>query len=195
MDGIPEVARLDPIPPAQWPPEMRDALAALHPPKPRHPFPESDGGRPKGLNILGTMAHHPALATAYHTFNGHILFATTLNPRQRELLILRVAHVRGCAYEWAQHEVLAGDVGLAAEELDRIRVGPDSPGWEPIDAALVRAVDELVADARLGEATWTSLSEVLDARQLMDVVFTVGAYDALAMAMLTFGLELDADLL
>jgi hypothetical protein len=38
------------------------------------------------------------------------------------------------------------------------------------------------------------LSEHLDRRQLMDLVFTIGAYDLLAMAFNTFGLELDPGL-
>jgi hypothetical protein len=34
----------------------------------------------------------------------------------------------------------------------------------------------------------------LDAQQLLDLVFTVGAYETLAMAMRTFGVEVDDDL-
>jgi alkylhydroperoxidase family enzyme len=186
--------RIAPLAPADWPPEMKGALAALHPPAPRHPFPSRAEGRPKGLNVLGTLALHPQLATAFHTFNGHILFATTLTTRQRELLVLRVATVRGSAYEWAQHVVLADDVGLSPEEVDRIAAGPDAPGWGALDGALVRAVDELVADGAIGDATWTALSAELDAQQLLDVIFTVGAYDALAMALGSFRVELDDDL-
>lgn len=186
--------RIPPLPPAEWPPGMRDALAALNPPNPRYPFPERDPNRPKGLNILGTLAQHPELTTAYHTFNGHILFATTLTLRQRELLVLRVAALRDAEYEWAQHVVLAGDVGIADEEVERVAAGPDADGWEPFEAALLRAADELVADARITDDTWAVLAEELDHRQLMDVIFTVGAYDALAMFMRSTGMELDDDL-
>ena len=56
------------------------------------------------------------------------------------------------------------------------------------------AVDELVADARVADATWAVLAAELDEQQLMDLVFTVGAYDVLAMALRTFGVELDDDL-
>ena len=38
------------------------------------------------------------------------------------------------------------------------------------------------------------LAAELDEQQLMDVVFTVGAYDLVAMAFRTFGVELDDDL-
>jgi alkylhydroperoxidase family enzyme len=188
------MARIQPLPPAEWPHEMRDALAALRPPEPRHPFPEPRDDRPKGLNVLGTLAVHPALARAFHTFNGHVLFATTLSLRQRELLVLRVAARRDAEYEWAQHAVLAADAGIEADEVARVVEGPDAPGWAPLDAALLRAVDELIAEAAIGDATWATLATELDERQLMDLVFTVGAYDALAMAFRSLGVELDDDL-
>src|SRR5688500_15491722 len=106
---------------------MRDALAALRPPNPRHPFPPRRDDRPKGLNVLGTLAHHPTLTRAYHPFHGHILCGSTLSPRQRELLVLRVAAVRQSVYEWEQHVIIAGDAGLQPDEIERIAAGPDAP--------------------------------------------------------------------
>jgi len=172
---------------------MRDALAALRPPKPRYPFPRREG-RPKGLNVLGTMARHPALAQAFHTFNGHILFATTLSPRQRELLVLRVAWVRHADYEWTQHVVLARDAGLDDDDIARIAEGPEAPGWPALDQVMVRAVDELLSDAMIGDATWAVLAGELGDQELMDLIFTVGAYDVLAMMFRSLGVELDDDL-
>jgi len=172
---------------------MRDALAALRPPKPRHPFPRREG-RPKGLNALGTLARHPALAQAFNTFNGHILFASMLSPRQRELLVLRVARVRRSDYEWTQHVLLAGDAGLDDDEVARAAEGPDAPGWSPLEQALVRAVDELLSDAMISDVTWAVLAGELGDRELMDLIFTVGAYDLLAMAFRSLGVELDDDL-
>jgi alkylhydroperoxidase family enzyme len=173
---------------------MRDALAALRPPEPRHPMPSREPGRPQGLNILGLLAHHPALTRAYHTFNGHVLFGTTLSMRQRELLILRVAAVRRAEYEWLQHVVLAGDAGLDRDDVARIEEGPDAEGWGPLDRAMLQAVDELVADAEISDATWAVLAGELDDQQLMDLVFTVGAYEILAMAFKTFRVQVDDDL-
>jgi alkylhydroperoxidase family enzyme len=173
---------------------MRAALDALHPPKPRHPFPTPEPGRPKALNLLGTLAHHPELTAAYHAFNGHILFATTLSPRQRELLVLRVAARREAEYEWLQHTILAADAGLTPEDVARVQEGPDAAGWAPLDAAMLRAVDELIDDALISDDTWAALAAELDRQQLMDLVFTVGAYELLAMAFKTFGIEIDADL-
>jgi AhpD family alkylhydroperoxidase len=187
------MARIQPLPPNEWPAEMKAALAAMQPATPRHPPPRREG-RPRALNALGLLARHPALTEAFNTFNGHVLFATSLTPRQRELLVLRVACLRRCDYEWAQHTVLARDAGLEPEEIKRVAAGPDADGWSDLERALVRAADELVGDADVSDETWTALARALDEQQLLDLVFTVGAYDALAMAFLAFRVDLDADL-
>jgi alkylhydroperoxidase family enzyme len=187
------VTRLPPLPPDEWPDEMRAALGALRPPNPRHPFPSRDPRRPKGLNALGLLARHPELTTAFHTFNGHVLFASTISPRQRELVVLRVAARRECEYEWAQHSVLAGDAGVAPDEVERVR-SDATLGWSDLDAALLAATDELLTDARVSDATWTTLTAHLDEQQLLDLVFTVGAYDLIAMVFRSFDVELDDDL-
>ncbi len=59
---------------------------------------------------------------------------------------------------------------------------------------MVRAVDELVGEGAIADATWTTLAAELDEQQLMDLVFTVGAYEVLAMALRSFDVELDDDL-
>jgi alkylhydroperoxidase family enzyme len=89
---------------------------------------------------------------------------------------------------------LAGDAGLENDDIARIAAGPEAAGWSSLDRAMVRAVDELVGDALISDSTWSELAGELDEQQLMDLVFTVGAYEVLAMAFRSFGVELDADL-
>jgi alkylhydroperoxidase family enzyme len=187
--------RVPPIPPQRWPTGMAQALAAAYRPEnPRHPVSPRDPDSPSGLNAMGVLAHHPELTAAYNQLIRHALYFSTITPRQRELLVLRVAHMRDATYEWAQHVYQAGVAGLTPEEVARVRVGPDAPEWTPLDRALLAAADELLADARIGEQTYQALSDELDTQQLMDVVFTVGAYEVFAMALRTFDVELDDDL-
>ncbi len=87
------------------------------------------------------------------------------------------------------------DAGITEVEVARIAEGSDAPGWSAIDRAMIRAVDELLADAKIADDTWAGLAAELDVQQLMDLVFTVGAYDVLAMALRSFGVVLDDDLL
>ena len=102
--------------------------------------------------------------------------------------------MRGSEYEWAQHAVLAGDAGIDEDEVARIALGPDAPGWSPVDGAMVRSVDELIGAGAVSGATWKVLAAELDDQQLMDLVFTVGAYEVLAMFLRSFEIDLDDDL-
>jgi alkylhydroperoxidase family enzyme len=171
---------------------MDDALAALRPPGSTRSSAGPGRKRPAS-NILGIFSWHPALAKAWFAFNNH-LFHSTLPARDREMATVRIAWLRRGEYEWAQHVRMARSAGLSPEEVDAIMAGPDSPVWGPRDAALLRSVDEIAADRRVSDQTWKRLAEDFDREQLMDLVFTIGAYDLLAVAMNTFGLELDPGL-
>ncbi len=174
---------------------MDDALAAFRPAVGgASPASQPQRRRNPG-NLLGTLACYPELAEAYLTFNGHVLFTSSLPARAREILVLRVAFLRRCEYEWAQHVRLGTVAGLTVEEIGWIAEGPERPEWDMSDRSLLRAVDELVDGARISDGTWANLVQHLDERQLMDLVFTVGAYETLAMAIRSFGVESDPDLI
>jgi 4-carboxymuconolactone decarboxylase len=79
---------------------------------------------------------------------------------------------------------MGGEVGLTADVIDGIRRGEAT---DPLDAAVLAAVDELEETSNVADATWSALTEHLDERQRMDLVFTVGSYGLLAMAFNTFG--------
>jgi alkylhydroperoxidase family enzyme len=150
---------------------------------------QADGAR--GMHGLGVILQHPALAKAFLTFNNHVATGSTLSRRVRELLILRISWLRRSEYEFVQHLVLGRNAGLSEAELERIQLGPDAPGWDAIDADLVRSVDELHRDARIQEETWTRLSAHFSSAQLLDIVFAVGCYDLLAKVFKTLGVQLE----
>jgi len=170
--------RVAPLPESQWDDETR---ALLEPP----------GQRTRVLNIFATLAHHPKLLKRWLVFGNHVLAKSTLAPREREIVILRVGWLCQAEYEWGQHVVIGRASGLGDAEIHRITEGPDAPGWSALDAALLRAVDELHADSMIGDATWKALSERLSTQQLLDLLFTVGQYRLVSMALNTLGVQLD----
>ena len=147
-----------------------------------------------GINISKTLAHHPTLAAAWTTFARYVLGDNTLPPRDRELLILRIGYLRGAEYEWGHHSRIGRQAGLSDEEIVRVTRGPEATGWSSFDRALLRAVDELHRDADISDRTWADLSARYDTKQLMDVVFTVGQYNLVSMALKTFRVPMDEGL-
>lgn len=146
------------------------------------------------LNVLTTMANHPDLARDWLAFASHILRRNTLPPRDREILILRIGWLCNAEYEWAQHVRIGKVAGLTDDDLRRIAEGPDAAGLSDRDRLLLSAVDELHEQAMIREATWNTLAETYDDRQLMDLVFTVGQYNLVSMALNSFGVQLEAGL-
>jgi 4-carboxymuconolactone decarboxylase len=149
-------------------------------------------GRGPILNIFRTLAHHPKLLKRWLVFGNHILGKNSLTPRDRELAILRVGWLCQAEYEWAQHAAIALDSGIAAEEIERVARGPAAPGWTDKEVALLTAADELVRDAFIQDSTWNELASFYDKEQLLDLVFTVGQYNMVSMALNSLGVQLEA---
>jgi alkylhydroperoxidase family enzyme len=148
-------------------------------------------GDGKILNIFRTLAHHPKLMKRWLVFGNHILAKNTLSARDRELAILRVGWLCKAEYEWSQHAEIALNSSISKDEIKRVTLGPDAEGWADHEVALLRAADELVGDAFIGDATWGALSSFYDKEQLMDLIFTVGQYNLVSMALNTLGVQLE----
>ena len=80
--------------------------------------------------------------------------------------------------------------GLTQAEVDRVVAGPDAPG-DAFDGALLRAADELYRDDVIAEATWAALAARYDAKQLLDVLTTIGGYRMVSMALNSLGVQLE----
>lgn len=169
--------RVAPLAAEQWDDAVHAALRMM-PEERRNPV---DAG-----NAVSTFVNHPDLTKAYLTFSFYLLMRSTLPARLRELAVLRIAHLTSCAYEWDEHVTIGKNAGLTDDDIAALVAGTAADGFEQ---TVLTAVDELVADTRIGDASWAALSERMDTRQLMDFVFTIGGYHMLAMALNTFGVE------
>jgi len=158
-----------------------DVLAMLEPMR------AGPGGRV--LNIFRTLVHHPKLVKRWLVFGNHVLAKSTLPAREREIAILRVGYRCRAIYEWTQHVAIGKETGLRDDEIRAIAEGPDAEGWNALDATILRATDELLDDAMVSDATWQALSEHWNTQQLIDLVFAVGQYNLVSMALNTLGVQ------
>ena len=138
--------------------------------------------------------HHPDLLRRWLVFGNHVLGKSTLPAREREIVILRIGYLCRAGYEWGQHVLIGREVGLSDDEIRRIKAGPAADGWSELDRLLLQATDELHGDAHIADTTWAGLERHLSRKQLMDLVFTVGQYNLVSMALNTFGVQPDPGL-
>jgi 4-carboxymuconolactone decarboxylase len=145
------------------------------------------------LGVWSTCANAPRLCNAWLEFTDYLLRESSLPIRDRELLILRIGYLNQGAYEWAAHRGLALSVGISEDELKDITIGSSADSWSEWDSALLKAAEELHEAALVSEETWATLSRQYDKRQMMEVIFTVGQYNLVAMYLNSLGVQFEED--
>ncbi|MFN2099508.1 carboxymuconolactone decarboxylase family protein [Altererythrobacter sp. MF3-039] len=148
-------------------------------------------GGGKVLNIFRTLVHAPKALSGFLAWGNYVLSRrNSLPPREREIVILRVGWLCKSGYEFAQHSRIGRDCGLSSDEIERIKAGPQAEGWTALEAAMLRACDELVADHHVSDSTWEALAELGD-KGRMNLVFTVGQYTQVSMILNSFGIQIE----
>ncbi len=175
--------RIPPLPEAEWTPDQREILSAI------------TMGQGQVYNIFRTQIRLPDAMRAFLAWGGYILSRRNdLPAREREIVILRIGFLCRSGYEWAQHQRIGLQVGLTADEIARIKQGPDAPGWSPADRALLKATDELHADQFITTPTWAALCAHFSESQRVNLIYTAGQYTQVSMLLNTLGVQLDYDL-
>lgn len=131
------------------------------------------------LNIFRVLLRHPRLAKRFNDFLGLLLSGRVLDPRLRELVIMRVAWVTGSDYEWTQHWRLGQSIfGVPAEELLLTRDWRRHDGWSPADRAVLAATDEVLEDGAVTDATWRACEEHVEGGEeaLLELVMAIGGW-------------------
>lgn len=141
--------------------------------------------------IFTTLGRTRGLFWGWLHFAGRLMPGGKLPRRDTELVILRVASLRSCAYEWSHHQRLARRAGLAGDDIERIRDG-STAGWPERDATLLGCADSLVRDHDLTDERFAALRNHLDERQVIEFLLLVGHYDMLATTLTTLRVEPDA---
>lgn len=148
----------------------------------------------QSINLIRTLSHHPPLMEAWGPFGGYILRGSTLPDRDREMVILRTAWLNGAEYEWGHHSRAAKAAGMTAEEVRNVAVGENAGPWSSFERYLLRAATELHRNSAISERTWAFLKARYTDQQMIDLIFTVGQYRMVSMALRSIGVELDEGL-
>jgi 4-carboxymuconolactone decarboxylase len=184
----PTEPRLAPLPFAEWDEETRATLLQYL----RRPELYLSGApdAPPMPVVLEMFAHHLPLSASWLPFTEMLAGGDAkLHVEHRELLILRVAWRTRSGYEWAQHTRMGAEAGLTAPQLEAIAEGPAAAVWTPLERTLLTAVDEMIDDHAVGDATWTALASHFEPAEMFELLFVVGGYLCLAAVLNSIGLR------
>lgn len=171
--------RIAPITPEECDEQTTEMLNAL------------GAGMSSALNIFTTLAHHPRLLKKWSEFGGVLLYRGELDPRLREIVILRTGWLCQSDYEFGQHRVIGLRSGMTDKEVDATTLDADAAGWGDEERLLIRATDELHAHQKISDDTWAQLAQRYTKAQLIELVFLVGQYHLVSMALNSLGVQRD----
>jgi len=143
------------------------------------------------LKLFRTLAVHDELASRMRPLGAGILGHPRLDPRERELLILRTCARAGAEYEWGVHAVVFGAaVGLSEEQIAATaNQSAGDPVWSEHDAQLIAAADALYDTGTIPDELWLVLAARFEQDQLLEVIITAGWYRLISYLINALGIE------
>ena len=168
---------------------------------PRIPYPDMDA-QPElvrqrlaavPLNVVRICAHASLpLFDAQGRMGAAVADPQVLDPRLREAVILRVAHLSNSPYELHHHVSLGRAAGLTQGELDALASG-DYAALDPLLSTAGRFTEEVVTQISPSDETLRALRALVPDRIVVNIVLTIGCYMSIARLIAVTGIELDAD--
>ena len=143
--------------------------------------------RLRGTSGSDALDASPQLRAFFECWLDTFLFKGRIDPRLRELTILRVMWRCNQSLEWAHHYRLATSAGVSPEEIVAIRA-PDPGALGPDVATVARAADDIVDHGHLLPETLAAVSGLFpDPGVRYEFLYLVAGYRMFASVTATTG--------
>jgi AhpD family alkylhydroperoxidase len=143
------------------------------------------------FSLVDVIGQHRVLLLTWGAGALYLMAFGKISRRDKEIVILRVGHLRNCEYELQQHRRLARTRGINEATQARIFEGPDAEGLTDRERVLITATDEFVITRSLSNETWTSLSGHYDRKRIIEFCMLASQYDGLAATISSLKVPLD----
>ena len=146
-------------------------------------------------NIYKALANSPKGLAAFGTLASHIRFDSKLDQRLSELAILMVGYATRHPYEWSHHVEIARRFGVKDEDIRALMEEGEGRNskLEPLAKAVVRASKEMTENLAVSDATFAALRQCLDNECIVDLVITIGFYNAVVRVLETLQIDVEDD--
>lgn len=143
------------------------------------------------LNIFKVMAHSPDLMDAWWRMMALLFSRLELDPRLRELAILRLFQLRHTPYGFAHHVRLGLETGVTQEQVDALD-GYDTSGlFSPLDRLVLRYTDAVTRLDDRAPALAAELRGELSERQVVELTFCIANWNLMAHLLMPLEVELE----
>ena len=147
------------------------------------------------INLARALAHSPAGARAFSRLGGWIRFGSKLDPRLREMAILRVGVLARSDYEYSHHVKIGREFGLTDADIRAVIEGAGSPILGELERLVLTATDEATREGAIAQPTFESLGVHLDDELLVELTLVIAFYNAVVRFLASLAIDVEPEYL
>jgi 4-carboxymuconolactone decarboxylase len=148
-------------------------------------------GRPVVLNVQRMVANAQKIFVQRSRLSNALFTQTTIDPRLRELAILRTAKDCRSVYEWTQHVPAARHVGLREEQINAIEHWPNATCFSELERLILKFTDEVNVNIKAGRETLEGLKRHLSSGEIIELLIIIGHWRQTASILETTEVDLE----
>jgi 4-carboxymuconolactone decarboxylase len=154
-------------------------------------------------NVYRMLLNSPSLTEGWVELANRVRFASSLDGTTRELIVLLVARLTNCAYEWNHHLDIALRAGASPADIDVVgrwpvegaqpAVWPPAEAFASADGHVLRFVAAMATRTDVESAGLGSWIREVDRRAVTEVAVTAAYYLGLAHLILALGVDSEGE--
>ena len=143
------------------------------------------------LNLFRNLAYCPEGARLFGRMGIWIRFKTKLDPRLRQMAILRVGAITRTDYEYSHHIELGRRFGLSDDDIRAVIAGPDAGSFTEVERLVL--TDEATTGVGIGAETFEALQDHLDEGMLVELTMTISYYNGVVRMLNSLGIDVEPE--
>jgi alkylhydroperoxidase family enzyme len=150
------------------------------------------GNTPRKLNVARMMAN--ASEPVFQNFSrlgNALLTKGKLDPKLRELAILRTAKVSRSIYEWTQHVPIAKAVGMSDAQMAAVENWEAATCFSDLERLVLRLTDEVARGVKGSHATLEAVKQHLGTGEVVELIMAIGFWGMVARVLETTEVDLE----
>jgi 4-carboxymuconolactone decarboxylase len=147
--------------------------------------------RPLVLNVQRMMANAQGVFPDRSKLSNALFTKIKLDPRLREIAILRTAKDCRSIYEWTQHVPAAKHVGVTNEQIAAIEQWSEANCFSELERLVLRLTDEVNSQVKASRETVEALKRHVSPGEIIELLIIIGHWRQTASVLETLEVELE----
>src|SRR5579862_8498648 len=143
------------------------------------------------LNVQKMTANAQNIFLQRSRLSNALFTQIKIDPKLREIAILRTAKDCHSIYEWTQHVPAAKHVGVTDEQIAAIENWQSARCFNELERLVLQFTDEVNANVKAGRATLEALKKHLGAGEIIELLIIIGHWRQTASILETTEVELE----